>query len=1454
MPALFGSTTHMTLTQRARRRLLLLCIILLLIIVAGISAVYARRAYRDHLAVEARDRGIAAFKEQKYDEAISELSIYRSRYPGDVESLRMLGTAHRYVYLPGNENLRRAAQIHEEITDRSPGDIEALEVLLEIYKQMAYRAELAKVLDELIEADPDNIKAHQYRAMLWFSQGRWTAAQEAIDRLVQLEPLNIDWRLFQFRILTSRGLTVPEQLEVIDEWSELESPDGRFDFIRANILWQLGRPSEARAAMELAVQRGLEDPRLLISMIDLLDLMQMEQLSEQVLALAERDMSDAQLSDLLIRRHWHRQNTTEARRALERASLELGSEHPVVLRWNAYFQLLDESPGIESTLTSLHRAPVDEGYPEQYNRIISAAIDARSRINEPPRSERIDTISRALALSASTLSSVEQPAAGTSWIPSMLDYFLGEAAEAIGDPDTAIRHYQQAWDRENQNWMLPGVRLARLYNRLQQPEDAYRVSMRILASSPSSLPAYIELVRARVLLMRVGSYSNTIDQKMMVPEILLAELERLIQQDGEMSLLESLYTEMLLGLGRNEAFIEYVDRLIQQDGVEPELLRDVAMQALAVDPELSRRILLRLGSLDTPVEGIEDLEVSMLMNDGRHEQAIAVILGEQTGEADLDTRMSLIRYASMADLEQTPGYILELMEAAPRDEAVIAFIANLDRTWSDRELASKLMERVAEVFGADSALYALCNARWVRAYDSGDQSRIASAITLLDKNVLRDSPDSLKGLERLSSLLRLLEPPDHLAAARALKKAVDSHPGNEVIYPPLISLLQETGDFQTAESYLRQYARVSGSDPGLKRHQADLLLSQGDLQGALELLRSIAEATGSQVDLLALAELLVRNGRFQEAEQTYRTILQLEDVQEMAVARATRFLAANGRLQESLELANDPALLEDTAQRAALIAELEFRWGSREHARDAISRSLDSGNRSARLHQLSGQIQLAEGNVDEAIVQFRNALEINPLDDESVVQLVSLLMLRSDSRAEVQELMDGMEQRLPAFVAMMSLLEGLSTEDGSFQVSDGALSEAMDLVERYPRFLQGWKLAVELHESAGRDGRALELARRCSYRMPSQPEPHEWITEQLIAQGAGADEILSAAMQWRQRSLDDPIRPDMIIANQYRILGRHEQALDSITPHAARIRRDLREHPDRVENLARIHLYAGDPQRAHQLIAPIIDSGGVLARWFRSIKPVSYEDAEQTLMLLEEEVGINDNTRVMFANEWLVLGRWNDRQEAVDHAIELIQPLLAREGSMSPELSRVVKLIHASALRASGRPDEAIVIYESILSNASVASTEAQELPARERARRRQERDHLVIAMNNLAELLMEQEDDRVRSLDMVDRAIGLAPSSDQLKDTRCSILMQLGRLEEAEQLSDSLVRSDPTNASFLVTRAAIDAETGRYAEAMRRLDRAEDLVLGSGYMDKLLMKRIHSLREEIEQMQVSTG
>ena len=141
------------------------------------------------------------------------------------------------------------------------------------------------------------------------------------------------------------------------------------------------------------------------------------------------------------------------------------------------------------------------------------------------------------------------------------------------------------------------------------------------------------------------------------------------------------------------------------------------------------------------------------MNDGRHEEALSIIQSGENGSIEpTEIQMSLIRYASMAGLDSASEYILELMEMAPDDEVIISFIANLDQVWSSRELASKLMQRAENVIGTDSPLYALCNARWVRAYNSEDQAAVSSAIKLLDQNVLRNSPNSHKGLERMSSL------------------------------------------------------------------------------------------------------------------------------------------------------------------------------------------------------------------------------------------------------------------------------------------------------------------------------------------------------------------------------------------------------------------------------------------------------------------------------------------------------------------------------------------------------------------------------------------------------------------------------------------------------------------------------------------------------------------------------
>lgn len=161
--------------------------------------------------------------------------------------------------------------------------------------------------------------------------------------------------------------------------------------------------------------------------------------------------------------------------------------------------------------------------------------------------------------------------------------------------------------------------------------------------------------------------------------------------------------------------------------------------------------------------------------------------------------------------------------------------------------------------------------------------------------------------------------------------------------------------------------------------QARVLLAQGELAGAAELLAALYRPAPSAGLALALAELAERRGAWEQALAWHDEVLLLEPLAAVALGGQLRALRALGREDEALVLAavSAPTWPADGAE-AQLLAQLLLLVGEPAQALGLLdwAIALDAGDAEARA--LRAEALLAQGHPERALEELRAALAHDP--------------------------------------------------------------------------------------------------------------------------------------------------------------------------------------------------------------------------------------------------------------------------------------------------------------------------------------------------------------------------------------------------------------------------------------------------------------------------------------------
>jgi len=224
--------------------------------------------------------------------------------------------------------------------------------------------------------------------------------------------------------------------------------------------------------------------------------------------------------------------------------------------------------------------------------------------------------------------------------------------------------------------------------------------------------------------------------------------------------------------------------------------------------------------------------------------------------------------------------------------------------WEDAVLVARAIDQLEGVVGERAPQILLARASYALTFESNDAARLAEATALVGQ-VLGRTPDSLPGLRLMSRLLLAGNAPEPDLAVRHLRRAVDLHPGEVNLYPRLIGLLQQQGDFDSAEDYLQRFRGRLDVPIELRGVEIGLLATQGDFATAVTRLGALVGESSPESEQLALASLYRRAGDNEEAERIYTRLLVAPDHSAAVTEAVAEFYADTGRSDEALALLDE---------------------------------------------------------------------------------------------------------------------------------------------------------------------------------------------------------------------------------------------------------------------------------------------------------------------------------------------------------------------------------------------------------------------------------------------------------------------------------------------------------------------------------------------------------------------
>lgn len=814
-------------------------------------------------------------------------------------------------------------------------------------------------------------------------------------------------------------------------------------------------------------------------------------------------------------------------------------------------------------------------------------------------------------------------------------------------------------------------------------------------------------------------------------------------------------------------------------------------------------------------------------------------------------------YASWGQEDRLYEWVVDMAGQFPKDIKIKRRLLALDRILKEAEQAQKIVDEVKALEGANGWQWKIEQTRvWLRS-DSFTR-HYADAVQLLQENLLANPEDQasrmlLGAVYEMAGEMRLAlatytealnrsrapddqpirlvlgaayEKTDNLPEALATyKEAMKRTPDNIQVIGRTVEALYRDGQFGAAQQILDQAAQRDLHHADLQRLRLEGDLQRGALSSASDILQEMVHRDPNDTSAqFTLALLRARQEKFDEAHAILADLrAKSPDIIRITEAQIQIYII-EGKQEEAIQLCND--LVERSSDVQA------YTLRARTYAVvDQHDKALADFERAIRLEPNSPTVWLSRasyyrglGRAGEEVEDVRKAFSLAP-DDLAVQRRALQVYLASGDRklyrqAEVilQRAIEAHPENTELRVLKARVLVSKRTAP--------AIQEARlllnQIVAEAPNQTEAWELLGRLELGANQSGNAMDMALRGL--------AHNADDRGLLLLKADAE---------AQRS------PMLAVPTLKELLRQDPNDLDVLARWAQVDAKSGR--PEKTQELLgllqeRLAVFEGPARRRCEIIlATTLYRSGETAdaeTRFANLIAVDPNDVVPLLTLAQLPGSLSRCPRLhQFIDDWVtrhpndvqapavMVATWvkNRDEEGMRFGEALLRSTLQRV----PE-SVGALLVLGDLTAAMGRSED----------NAQVNRRVLEIDP------------NNVIAMNNLAWFLCEEQGQYQEALALANRGLARAPEYLDLIDTRGVTYYRLGNPAEAVKDFERFIELCPPGGRSLATTrfhlARAYAQLGNRPEAVRQLGQIPGLNEGTSALSatdqaeaKLLLERI---------------
>jgi len=740
--------------------------------------------------------------------------------------------------------------------------------------------------------------------------------------------------------------------------------------------------------------------------------------------------------------------------------------------------------------------------------------------------------------------------------------------------------------------------------------------------------------------------------------------------------------------------------------------------------------------------------------------------------------------------------LTELAAKEPNSIQIKRLLLNSERIAKEPQKAQQLIEQIKALEGEDGWQWRYEQARaWFNGHDFDRRS--AEIVSLLQNNLLANPDDQ----DSRFLLAQTYERSGNLQMALATyREALARSPDDVQLIIKTVSALYDAGEYDEAEEIMKRISKEKLEQPALRQLQFRSFLRRGQLSSAADILEQYLGADPNNISVnLSLALLKMQQNQFDEARQL------LDDLQArepnslpVKVARIQLSVREN-KPNEALDLCNQIIADQNDASAYIIRARTYITLGDLEKAGDDLDRAVAADPNAVNAWLARSDFYKATGRLEKAMADIDHALTLDADNPEVQIRAVGLFLAsgKRNKARQARAIVDKALESNPDNLQLKLLKAETLAAEGTAPAIQNAVKFLRKLTEQHPRLTRAWAMLAEILSRQGQSGKAIDVVLQ---GLVHNPQDRTLLMMKAQAEAAKSPFLAVATLKQLLDLDPNDVSAAIRLSEAYTATGNADKAVALMKNLLPGCRQSDRRRCKLALAIA-LHTNGQVEQAQKEFDSLLAEDPNDPAPLFAQVQLLSKEKA--WTQIEKKTLDWYKNHPQDLKTPSLIAGTLARTADDLPRkAAENIFQILLKDHPRSAEVAASLAVL----MQVTERYEQAAKFYRRVL-----------EL-----------RPDDVVALNNLAWIISEQQGAYQEALELAQKGLKIAPNYVDLIDTRGVVYYRLGKFDKAVQDFSTCIKLYPDeNASvaavhFHLGRAL--ARLGENEKAREHLNRALSL------------------------------